>query len=117
MTEILEGRGAAGRGTPSDPDGGEDRLAEPIDQVGAPFFADLVRAHYAWERQLRPGQGSNGGRVDQLGAAYVEKLGEFRDREGEIVEAYWCVRRPSAVALTEKPQTRLQHFLGEHQMR
>src|SRR5439155_18096004 len=32
-------------------------------------------------------------------------------------EAYWCVRKPSAVALTEKRQTRLQSLRGEQQIR
>src|SRR5207244_12122309 len=31
--------------------------------------------------------------------------------------AYWCVRRPSAVALTQKPQSRREWLVGEHQIR
>ncbi len=57
------------------------------------------------------------GQLEQLEQTYQEKLNAFRVAEGEIVEAYWCVRKASAVALTEKQQTRIEWLRGEQQIR
>jgi hypothetical protein len=89
----------------------------PTEQVGSAFFADLVRAHYAWERELSGKDGDDPDRLAALDKEYRHKLDTFRRAEGEILEAYWCVRKPSAVVLTEKRQTRLEWLLGEHRIR
>lgn len=62
-------------------------------------FSDVVRAHYAWDRQESDSDGSesNGTR-----SAFEHTLGEFEQDAGEIVEAYWCRKAASAVALTRK---------------
>lgn len=115
MTDTLETAVSSKPPLVSDPhDGtstGGDGSRGPTEVVGGAFFADLVRAHYAWERALDKGA------EPALGAEYTRTLEQFQRAEGEILEAYWCVRRPSAVALTEKPQTRREWLFGEHQIR
>ena len=56
MTETLESRAAAlppERNDPRSGDGAAD--SGPTELVGSSFFADVVRAHYAWERALNDG--------------------------------------------------------------
>ena len=55
-------------------------------------FSDVVRAHYAWDRQ-------NG---EHSREAYDDKIRRFERDEGEIIDAYWCRKDASAVALTRK---------------
>jgi hypothetical protein len=96
----------------------EDGGAAPIARTGSPFFADLVRAHYAWEQVE---DGSNDETTTQhraeLGKAYHTRLEKFCAREGPITESYWCVRKPSAIVLTEKPPTRPPRFLRGQEVR
>lgn len=117
MTETLEIPTAAAPPAPPerlDPRGdGAD--PGPTELVGSAFFADLVRTHYAWERALDGGAGAD--RIPALTAEYEHTLKRFQAEEGEILEAYWCVRTPSAVALTEKRQTRQEWLFGEHRIR
>jgi hypothetical protein len=87
----------------------------PTELVGGAFFADLVRAHYAWERALA--DGSDLSSIAELGKAYDEVLREFEAVEGKILDSYWCVRRPSAVAVTEKRQTKKDRLFGEQEIR
>lgn len=89
--------------------------ATPTEVVGGPFFADLVRAHYAWERALA--DGTEPARVAELGKEYDDALQKFQKVEGPILDAYWCVRRPSAVAVTEKRRTLKDRVLGEQRIR
>jgi hypothetical protein len=132
MTKTLETSAAADVGTPATAaqneggtppaEGGESlpsrgEEAAPTAEVGSPFFADLVRAHYVWERELSGKNGTDSGRLDELDDAYHDKLREFRAAEGDILEVYWCIRKPSAVALTEKPRTRMERLVGEHRIR
>jgi hypothetical protein len=128
MTERLESATAhasAGRadGEPKQPNkrlpdrrAAGERNGKATEQVGGPFFADVVRAHYAWER-LAGGAETDPAELDRLERAYHDKLQDFCAREGEIREAYWCIRAASAVVLTEKPQTRLDRLSGEHHAR
>jgi hypothetical protein len=87
----------------------------PTELLGGAFFADLVRAHYAWERALA--DGTDPATLAEQATAYERTLHAFEAAEGEIVDAYWCVHRPSAVALTERPQTRREWICGEHRIR
>src|SRR6266545_1737767 len=82
--------------------------------LGSPFFADLVRTHFAWERALTDGDDTD---LERLEAAYAKKLTQFRREEGDIVEVYWCVRQASAVALTTRKQTSWQTVRGDHDIR
>src|SRR4029078_5201292 len=68
-------------------------------------FSDVVRAHYAWDKQ-------NG---EHSRAAYDDTIERFQRDEGEIVDAYWCRKDASAVALTRKRITRGRLALGERQ--
>lgn len=104
MTETVEIRGPA-----------QSEPFEPTARhIGSPFFADLVRVHYAWERALAdPGSAD----VERLEAEYAKKLAQFGGEEGDIVEAYWCVREASAVALTTQKQTSWQWLRGERDIR
>lgn len=72
-------------------------------------FSDVVRAHYAWDRQAdaaaaRPTNGRRGQEHGDSAARGVfdDKLRQFEKDAGEIVEAYWCRKQASAVALTKK---------------
>lgn len=57
-------------------------------QSGAVSFPEVVRAHYAWERA---------GCVDGSEAErFRSLLKAFREEEGELLQAYWATRRPSA---------------------
>jgi len=111
MTELLETPVA----TPPEPLDVPRGDAAPTELVGGAFFADLVRAHYAWERARA--EGAEPGRLATLGEEYDRTLKQFQSAEGDILDAYWCVRRPSAVALTEKRQSRREWFFGEHRIR
>jgi len=67
-------------------------------QSGAISFAELVRAHDRWEREVagRPGEREDG--RDE----YHTRLEQFEASEGDILGAYWCTTASSAVALTVK---------------
>jgi hypothetical protein len=103
---------------------GDRRITAPADlaptptaQAGSPFFADLVRAHYVWERALDRSDSVRTEQLDALEDEYEEKLSAFQAAEGEIVEAYWCIREASAVALTEEPQTLRDRWTGDRRIR
>jgi hypothetical protein len=128
MEEMLETPGPAKPAAPGEDDdrtgehrrsssSNENEGAAPIARTGSPFFADLVRAHYAWERGLDETEGGSSGQRDELGKAYHGQLEKFCAREGTISESYWCVRKPSAVVLTEKPPTRPPRLLREQDVR
>jgi hypothetical protein len=89
----------------------------PIAQEGSPFFADLVRAHYVWERELDRSGDADSDRLHGLRRAYEQKLNAFAAAEGDVVEAYWCTRRASAVALTEKRKDLRDRLTGDHHIR
>src|SRR6266852_6104311 len=77
-----EDRTAAAGGKPHDATGDE---AAPTAEVGGPFFADLVRAHYRWERELAENDETSPDRLEQLERDYRDKLKEFREAEGDIL--------------------------------
>jgi hypothetical protein len=95
----------------------DDDGAAPIARTGSPFFADLVRDHYAWEQAQEGARDGTTQRQEELRKAYHAQLEKFCAREGPISESYWCVRKPSAVVLTEKPPTRPPRFLREPDVR
>jgi hypothetical protein len=66
---------------------------------GAVSFAELVRAHDRWEKQVVTGAADPpaDGKDD-----YHERLQRFERVEGKILGAYWCTTAASAVALTVK---------------
>jgi hypothetical protein len=67
-------------------------------QAGGALFAELVWAHYRWERER-----SKGGDLDPaLERAYLAKLAEFQAEEGRLEQVYWSTRNASAVAMSVK---------------
>src|SRR5437868_5037848 len=79
---------------------------------GALSFAELVRAHDRWERQVEAGA------VDPLADGnddYHQRLQRFEHAEGKILGAYWCTTAASAIVLTVKESAgRLQPFRHLH---
>jgi len=69
--------------------------------AGPVHFPDLVRAHYDWRKAVEDGRPS-----DDVEATYYAMLDRFQSEYGQIVNAYWCLDKPSAVALTERPRAR-----------
>src|SRR5437870_1194865 len=68
-------------------------------------FSDVVRAHYAWDTQ----DNANGERSTAVASnaspargTFDDTLTQFERDAGQIVEAYWCRKAASAVALTKK---------------
>ena len=59
-------------------------------------FSELVRAHHDWD--------SNGGHAaaGEVEQRYRNVLSGFESGAGEIVDAYWCRRVASGVALTRR---------------
>lgn len=69
-------------------DGGR---AEPVKHVS---FSDVARAHFKWDGATEGAESAHA-RGD-----FQEKLAQFEQHSGvEIVDAYWCQRQASAVAL------------------
>jgi hypothetical protein len=67
-------------------------------QAGGALFAQLVWAHYRWERER-----SKGGDPDPaLERAYLARLAEFQNEEGRLEQVYWSTRNASAVAMSVK---------------
>jgi hypothetical protein len=104
----------AREGFPPFEDGEANGDAGPVARTGSPFFADLVRAHFAWEQAEDGGDRVATGLQDpELADAYRIHLQKFCENEGSITESFWCVRKPSAIVLTEKLPTRPPRRLRE----
>jgi hypothetical protein len=73
-------------------------------QTGGPLFAQLVWAHYQWERDRARKKGAAPDRV--LEDRYRDQLAEFEDSEGKLEFVYWSTRSASAVAMSVKPRPR-----------
>ena len=63
-------------------------------------FPELVWAHFIRQREVHD-TGNLNGEADE---EYRRRLAAFEASEGRLVNAYWCVREASAVALTAKPR-------------
>jgi hypothetical protein len=74
-------------------------------------FSDLARAHYGWDNRTAV---DSSARKD-----FDEKLERFEAHSGKLVEAYWCQKEASAVALARlEPRPpgrleRLRRWLGQ----
>lgn len=97
----------------SETDGGADAPATSAEQTGSPLFAELVWAHFRYERERRkrePGTGLKG-----LETAYLGKLREFQEKAGNLDYVYWSRKKASAVAMTVEDldgrPTRLLRYL------
>src|SRR5215208_1433651 len=71
-------------------------------------FSDVVRAHYAWDHHAKDLSATEPSSKDSQQAyssardAFDKKLRQFETDAGEIIDAYWCRKEASAVALTKK---------------
>jgi hypothetical protein len=63
---------------------------------GRVSFSDVARAHFDWD----------GGNGDAPRGKFESKLAAFEAHAGEIVDAYWCRKDASAVALTRRDPVR-----------
>jgi hypothetical protein len=70
-------------------------------------FPELVWAHFLRQQELHE-QGLLHGPAEE---EYRDQLDRFTEEHGPIVNAYWCTSEASAVAITEKPGTRVLGFL------
>jgi hypothetical protein len=93
----------------------------PSSQAGSPLFAELVWAHYRYQRRRDSRR-----RADEdmavLEQAYLDKLKEFQETTGELEHVYWSTKNASAVGMTVKREAkpkrnlfgRLLRTLDEH---
>jgi hypothetical protein len=83
------------------------RSSQPVEATSS--FAELVWAHYVWERELH----TAGSARRETEAAYREALAVFERREGEIVGGHWSISGASAVVLTIKQAWGPLRWLGK----
>ena len=81
----------AGNGTAPPP-------PSPTEETGSPLFAEVVWAHYRYERERR--KPKPGPELVALERAYSEKLNDFQRRVGKLDHVYWSTRAASAVGMT-----------------
>ena len=74
----------------------------PTEETGSPLFAELVWAHYRYERERH--KAKPGPELDALAKAYADKLAEFQGQVGMLDHVYWSTRGASAVAMTVKDE-------------
>src|SRR4029453_13159646 len=72
-------------------------------------FSDVARAHYRWDVAAKGTETRDKARAD-----FHDKLALFERQTGaDLVDAYWCRKEASAVALTQvraKPPGRLHRL-------
>jgi hypothetical protein len=89
----------------------EDTKRVPDSAEGTSSFAELVWAHYVWERELHASPSGSARRETEI--AYREALADFERREGQIVGGHWSISGASAVALTIKHAWGPLRWLGK----
>src|SRR5262245_13871131 len=67
-------------------------------------FPELVRAHHLWEQSADAATGE--ARLTR----FKELLDDFQSTSGQVIDAYWCHREASAVALTRREVMRQGRF-------
>lgn len=81
-------------------------------EVGAPFFSDLVRAHFRREEE----RADNGAASPDAEAQFQEKLLEFERQEGRLAAVYWSSKTASAIALTIGAPKSMRNPVAETEM-
>jgi len=95
---------------------GETRPEQAVEtSVGRTTFSDVARAHYHWDvEEGKPGASPEQarGEFDRTLARFEQDLLEQdeQDHRARIVEAYWCRKRASGVALVEVRETNVARF-------
>jgi hypothetical protein len=72
-------------------------------------FSELVRAHHEWDTSDPDAAGAVRRRFGEL-------LDDFQKAAGEIVDAYWCRKEASAVALTRLERERKGRLRGRRKL-
>jgi len=95
---------------------GETRPEQTVEtSVGRTTFSDVARAHYQWDVEAA----RTGGSPEIPRREYDVALAKFeqdlleqdeQDHRARIVEAYWCRKRASGVALVEVRETNVARF-------
>lgn len=103
-----------------------EESAEPVgptEQSGSPLFAELVWAHYCYER-ARSRRRPDPDELQRLERAFHERLDSFQQTVGKLEHAYWSTKEASAVAMTVQEErtdhphwARLAPNLLEHDQR
>jgi hypothetical protein len=83
------------------------RERDAVSASEAVSFPELVWAHFAYQRELHD-QGLPHGPAE---AEFRAQLERFVAVHGPIINAYWCTKEASAVALTEEKGERVLGFL------
>ena len=91
---------AAIRAKSSETNGGTATPVTSAEQTGSPLFAELVWAHYCYERERRKRE--PGAPLKALETAYLEKLNEFQRKAGRLEHVYWSTRGAAAAGMTVK---------------
>jgi hypothetical protein len=85
--------------------------ADDVATATASTFPELVWAHFLHQKEIH----KNGELHGPAEEEYHQKLCEFVEEQGKILNAYWCTSEASAVALTEKRGDRVLGFLWRRQ--
>ena len=88
------------RAEASETDGGRATALASAEQTGSPLFAELVWAHYCYERERRKREPSP--TLEACEAAYLERLEEFQRKAGRLEHVYWSTRGAAAAGMTVK---------------
>jgi hypothetical protein len=67
-------------------------------------FPEVVQAYHDWETS------DDGPTGEARLARFKDMLDQFQSRSGQVIDAYWCHREPSAVALTRREFTKRTRF-------
>ena len=67
-------------------------------------FPELVRAHHLWESSADAATGE--ARLTR----FKQLLDDFQHQSGQVIDAYWCHKEASAVALTRREVTKRGRF-------
>jgi hypothetical protein len=67
-------------------------------------FPELVRAHHLWETSADAATG------EARLARFKQLLDDFQEASGQVIDAYWCHKEASAVALTRREVYRRGRF-------
>ena len=67
-------------------------------------FPELVRAHHLWETSTDAATGE--ARLTR----FKQLLDDFQHQSGQVIDAYWCHKEASAVALTRREMTKRGRF-------
>jgi hypothetical protein len=92
------------RAKSNETDGGMATALTSAEQTGSPLFAELVWAHYCYERERRRREPS--ATLQACETAYLERLHEFQKKAGRLEHVYWSTRGAAAAGMTVKDMSR-----------